>query len=104
MSQMLIVVLAALLALANLLVSVAVARSTTYGRTQRLLQIIFIWLLPIIGAVVSTYVLWNMLREERHVGIKRGDGGNELWWWNISDEREGHSGHDGHDGGADGGH
>jgi hypothetical protein len=80
---------------ADIVVTVAIIRNTA-GSMQKLFQVIFVWLVPIVGAAVS----WYVLREERHTGMKRGEG-NEYLWWNTPDSNEGHSGHDGE---TDGGH
>ena len=81
---------------AHIFITVAIVRNPDYGSTQKLLQVIFVWLVPIVGAAVS----WYVLREERNAGVKRGEG-NEYLWWNTPDNNESHSAHDG---GADGGH
>lgn len=45
----------------NIVATIGVAFSRTYETQQKLLQILFIWIIPVIGAVVC----WNILREER---------------------------------------
>lgn len=49
----------AVLVAANLVVTSAVARSVSYDKNQRMLQILFVWLAPVIGA----FLAWHFLKE-----------------------------------------
>lgn len=50
-SSLIAIVLLAILIVANLVVSVAVARTHYYDRRQKFVQVLLVWLLPLIGAV-----------------------------------------------------
>ena len=50
-SSLIAAALLSILVLANLLVSVAVSRTHYYSRHQKLVQVLLVWLLPLIGAV-----------------------------------------------------
>ncbi len=45
------------LAIADIGVTYAVFRSSVYTRSQKIYQALFIWLLPVAGAVIAWYVL-----------------------------------------------
>lgn len=47
----------AIIAAVNLAVSIAVARSHYYERTQVVLQVLLVWVLPVVGAVIIAMVL-----------------------------------------------
>ncbi len=103
--MLLILGAAVVLALINTFVTVTVARSTVYERTQKLFQFLLIWLVPVVGAAISWYVTWQVIREEARSPFGSNDIGNEYLHYNYPDPREEHSGHDsGHHGGGDGGH
>jgi len=91
-----------LLALVNSIVTIGVARSVVYEPTQKLLQLLLIWLVPVVGAAIA----WNVLREEAHSAFRRDGGGANPYSDSYpATGNEGHSGHDsGHHGGGDGGH
>lgn len=55
----------------NTVATIGVAFIRTYETQQKLLQILFIWIIPVIGAVVC----WNILREERRSWHPPGTGG-----------------------------
>lgn len=85
-----------LLIVINIAVTVAVFRSESYERNQKRLQLFVIWLLPVVGAAFT----WYVLREEERPSRRSGDSGNEYLWWNYPDKNEGaHNDH-----GPDGGH
>lgn len=74
-----------LLATANIIITIAVARSESYDSTQKRFQYFLIWCVPVIG----TAFLWYVLREESSSGTKHGDSGNEYIADNYPDEHEG---------------
>jgi ABC-type nickel/cobalt efflux system permease component RcnA len=84
-----------LLVVINAAVSIAVARNAMYERMQKRLQFMVIWLLPILGAAFS----WYVLREGARSSQVRGDSGNKNLWWNYPDQNEGNHDHHGQDGG-----
>jgi hypothetical protein len=49
------------LVIGNLVVTVAVIRSISYDKAQKKLQCLFIWFVPIIGALLA----WYLLREHK---------------------------------------
>ncbi len=86
-----------LIVLINTVVTIAVVRSTAYERSQKLFQLALIWLLPVVGAALS----WYVLREEARSEIRNIAEGNIY----IDDtDQVGNHDHSGHHGGADGGH
>ncbi|MDB5973712.1 MAG: hypothetical protein JWR07_472 [Nevskia sp.] len=88
----------------NTLATAGVAFSRIYDTQQKLLQIVLIWVIPVIGAVVC----WNILREERRSwhppGADSGlvDAGNSYSASGNYDHGHNHS-HHGDGGGHDGG-
>ena len=50
-----------LLAAANVLVSSLVVRHALYSHSQKALQILLVWLVPVIGAIV----VWQVLRAQK---------------------------------------
>jgi ABC-type nickel/cobalt efflux system permease component RcnA len=80
----------------NAKVTVAVGRSDALESGQKKLQMVVIWLLPVLGAALC----WCVLNDERQPSRRSGEGGNEYTYWN-SDTNEDHShshhgvGHDG---------
>ena len=86
-----------LIVLVNIVVTIAVVRSTAYERPQKLFQLVLIWLLPFVGAALS----WYVLREETRSEIRNIAEGNIY----IDDtDQVGTHDHSGHHGGGDGGH
>ncbi len=61
-----------LLAVANTIVAIAVARSDSYDSRQKTYQYFPIWFVPIIGSAL----LWYILHEESIADIKSGEGRN----------------------------
>lgn len=55
----------------NTVATIGVAFSRIYETQQKLLQILLIWVIPVIGAVVC----WNILREERRSAHQAEGGG-----------------------------
>jgi hypothetical protein len=51
-----------LLAVANVIVTVGVVSSRVYEATQKIYQVMLVWLVPVFGALVC----WYVLREEKH--------------------------------------
>lgn len=47
------------IALVNLVVSIAIAVNAGYTRRQKLAQIVLVWLIPVIGSVVFGVFLWT---------------------------------------------
>ncbi len=50
-----------LIAAANVLASILVARHALYSHSQKALQILLVWLVPVIGAIV----VWQVLRAQK---------------------------------------
>lgn len=88
--------LCALLIVVNLTVTIGIALSHTYETSQKLMQIVLVWLVPGIGAVVC----WGVLREEKHTF--RSISGSHEDTSNGYDSASGYD--DGHHHGDGGGH
>jgi hypothetical protein len=88
------IALGVLIVTINTAVTVAVVRSESYESIQKRLQLFVIWLLPILGAAFT----WYVLREEARSSRRMGDSGNEYLWWNYPDKNEGSHSGVGHDG------
>lgn len=94
----------------NTVATIGVASSRIYDTQQKLLQILLIWVIPVIGAVVC----WNILREERRSG-HQAEGGSGLadasggysasgnYGHGHNHDHGHHHGHHGDGGGHDGG-
>ncbi len=76
-----------LLVIGNLLITVAVVRSPSYERTQKVFQVLLMWLLPVLGGIIC----WYMLREDSHSAFSGSGGDNENVWLNFPDPHEGHN-------------
>jgi hypothetical protein len=57
-------------AVLNAIVSAAVALSTYYSPRQKLLQIIFVWLLPVLGATLFGLFLWSQRGNAPRTGYR----------------------------------
>lgn len=92
----LITIAGLILLVGNCLVTVAVSLGRSYSSNQKLSQSAFIWLLPIIGALVVLY----FLREDSHAGRSAGITNGSLTTDGYDfDNGHSDSGHDGSDGG-----
>lgn len=61
--------------LANVVVMRAVIRSDLFDRKQKILQVVFIWLVPVLGATLC----WYMAREPKSRGKRlSNDAGEEI--------------------------
>lgn len=94
MATIVYIALVLIIAATDAAVTFAVLHSDSYDPAQKRLQVLFIWLLPIVGAAFS----WYVLREEARSGRKLGDSGNEYLWWNYPDKHEHNHSNVGHDG------
>ena len=60
----LVLIVAAILAI-NITATVLVIRSREYEWGQRIVQLLFVWLLPIIGAIIALHILREAHHTER---------------------------------------
>lgn len=81
----------ALIVAINAKVTVAVTRSDVLEPLQKKLQVVVIWLLPVLGSALC----WYALSDERSPSRRRGEGANEYLWWNTPDDGHDDTGHDG---------
>lgn len=70
-----------MVALLNALVSVAIAISAGYGVRQKVLQILIIWLVPVLGAAMLGLFLLSQRGNGRAVGYpaERDDDIGQVW-------------------------
>lgn len=78
MSYILLIILAALLVF-NIYASRAILRSTLNDESQKRMQILFVWLLPILGAVITLQVLKDSSRKSRLSGGLVGMQYDQAW-------------------------
>ena len=57
--------IAVIIAIANLSVSVLMIRSGNFDPLQTKLQMLMVWLLPVVGALLVGIVLWSMRSADR---------------------------------------
>ena len=82
----------AMLAIVDLAVTIAISRSAIYEPSQKRIQYLLIWLVPVVGAVVA----WCVLRaqSEPFDAGKEISTGNPYIADNYPDRNEGNSSHD----------
>lgn len=69
MTYMVIAVLL-LVSVQNVVTSVAILRSPFFNRTQRVLQLLFVWLIPVVGAIVCLVFVTSQSRDDE-TGVDR---------------------------------
>jgi hypothetical protein len=93
----------------NLAATVCLMPSAVYSAAQKALQLMLIWVLPLVGAILVLSVWVHDRKSASRDPIRSGEG---PWLPGIGPERDrGHhgggfgdgAGHDGHGGGGDGG-
>lgn len=76
MVEALLLFLAVLVA-ANLVVTSAVARSVSHDKNQKIFQLLFVWLVPVIGAFFVWYFLKEYKTKRMTTNLSSGSGSDD---------------------------